>query len=103
MAASYEPKRVDLDEETQERIAAVVDQLKDPLRKLVQLVGELADLEFDLSNTPPEVTTNLNLSGDGILIIPLPTDPPLLACMSYHDGHYTSVEVPCRSIPIVVS
>jgi hypothetical protein len=63
---------------TQERVAAVVDQFKNPMRELVQLVGELANLEVDLSNTPPEVTTDLNLSGDGILIIPLPTDPPLL-------------------------
>ena len=41
MTTKYSPKRIDLDAGTEERIAAIVDRLKGPMRELVELQRKL--------------------------------------------------------------
>jgi hypothetical protein len=102
VTAEYPQKTITLEPEMQERVARLADEIKGPMRELAYVVAGLADIPLASDDTPAEVSFRVDLSGDGVLIIPLPTDPPLLACAFYHDGHYTTVEVPCETIPLVV-
>jgi hypothetical protein len=86
-----------------ERVASLVDQMKGPMRELASVVAGLANIPLAADDTAAEVSFRVDLSGSGVLIIPLPTDPPLLACAFYQDGQYTTVEVPCTTIPLVVT
>ena len=38
------------------------------------------------------------MSDSGVIVVGLPTDPPLLGCAYYENGEYTKVVVPCTEI-----
>jgi hypothetical protein len=103
MSQTYPHKRVRLEGEDQARIQRLVEEVQGRLQELAAIGTRVLEIPLT-SDITPKFVPIMSASGghpDGLLIIPLPTDPPMDACLYYEDGRYTEIEVPCGKIPIL--
>jgi hypothetical protein len=100
MSQPYPQKQIPLESDDKLRIKGLVEEIKGRLQDLAALVSRVAEIPLapDGFVTRFEVREDVEFSDSGVLIIPLPTDPPSLACAGYQDGEYTKIVVPCTEI-----
>lgn len=100
MSQPYPQRQIPLESDDKLRIKRLVEEIQTRLQDLTALVSQVGEIPL----TPDGVVTRFedrkdaNLSGSGVIIVGLPTDPPSLGCAYYQDGEYTKVVVPCTEI-----
>jgi hypothetical protein len=102
MSQPYPQKRVPLKSDDKLQIKGLVGEIQDRLQDLTALVSRAGEIPLvpDGVVTRFEVRETAKASDSGVMIIGLPTDPPMLACGYYQDGEYTSFVVPCTEIEL---
>lgn len=102
MSQPYSQKEVPLESDDRLQMKGLVEEIKDRLRDLTTLVSRVGDVPLspDDAGTRFEVRQDSAASDSGVIIVGLPTDPPMLACGYYQDGEYTKIVVPCTEIHI---
>jgi hypothetical protein len=101
MSQPYRQKEVPLESEDRVRIKGLVDEITSRLQELAAHVARVADVPLgpDAAVTRFERREDVKAASDsGVIIVPLPTDPPMLGCGYYENGEYTKIVVPCTEI-----
>lgn len=83
-------------------VKRLVAEVDDGLHQVATLISDTVQvpLTADGKVTRFEVKPDPESSDSGVMIIGLPTDPPLLACAYYTDGEYTKVVWPCTHVVV---
>jgi hypothetical protein len=100
MSQSYSPREVQLESDDRPQIKGLVEEINSRLQDLAALVSRVTEMPLTPGGVVRsfEIREEAEASDSGIMILPLPTDPPMLACGYYTDGEYTKIVVPCTEI-----
>jgi hypothetical protein len=98
--SDYSQKRIELDPDARIRVTALVSEINNGLRELGEFIVRAAGIPVsrEPAITRYELRPDVTFSDSGVVIVPLPTDPPMFACGYYTDGEYTNIVVPCTEI-----